>query len=75
LGSYVDSYLAYGYAQKAANTQSAADWSRAEQYAWMALGNAQSDYAISGNPYALDAFNWELFGYAVAGAVRTPETV
>jgi hypothetical protein len=74
LASYVDSYLAYGYAQQAANTQSAADWSRAEQYAWMAQGNALNDYVITGNPFALAAFNWDLSGYMFAGAVGTPET-
>ncbi len=74
VGSYVDSYLAYSYAQRAANTQSAADWARAEQYAWMAQENAMNDYAVSGNPFALDACNFDLYGYMFAEVVGTPET-
>jgi hypothetical protein len=71
--SYVYSLLAYAYAQSAANTQSAADWATAEQYAWSAQQMAFTDY-FAGNPYALDAYAWDLNGYALAQAVTTPET-
>jgi hypothetical protein len=71
--SYVDSLMAYTLAQSAANTQSAADWATAEQYAWAAQSMAFADF-LTGNNYALDAYAWDLNGYALAQAVTTPET-
>jgi hypothetical protein len=74
LASLENSLVAWTYAQAAANTQSAADWATAEQFALLAQANALSDY-ISGNPYAATAQADDLIAYALAQAVVTPETV
>jgi hypothetical protein len=63
--SYLDSLLAYTYAQRALNTQSAADWATAKQYAMDAQVYANAD-SFSGNPYALAAYIWDANGYALA---------
>src|SRR5262249_19052041 len=70
-----DSSLAAAYAHRAASTQSAADWSTAEHYAWMAYGDALNDYWSSGNPYANSVSDLEFTGLRLATAVGTPETV
>jgi hypothetical protein len=72
--SYSDSLVAYATAKKAADTQSAALWAKAEQYASMAYGNALNDSFI-GNPYASVASTWDLAALGLAGAVSTPERV
>jgi hypothetical protein len=74
LASMENSLVAWAYARAAADTQSAADWSTAEQFALLAQANALSDY-IWGNPYAATAQADDLIAYALAEAVVTPETV